>query len=83
MHFNSLKCVICTSTPSYPTKVHFAASVAHADNDDATIITSNRSCEGIHDSHHALGMLVGPALAIADTGATSFFLTKSAPCQNK
>jgi hypothetical protein len=27
--------------------------------------------------------LIGPSLAIADTGATSFFLTKGAPCQNK
>ncbi len=28
-------------------------------------------------------MSVGPSLAIADTGATSCFLTKDAPCQNK
>jgi hypothetical protein len=28
-------------------------------------------------------MLVGPAQAIADTGATSIFLTKGAPCLNK
>ena len=28
-------------------------------------------------------MLVEPLLAVADTGATSLFLTKGAPCQNK
>ena len=75
---------MCASTPSYPTKVKLAASVAHSDNDNnATIITSNRLCKEISESHHALSMLVGPSLAIADIGATSFFLTKGAPCQNK
>ncbi len=45
-----------------------AASVAHSDNDNGTtIITLNRLCEAIHDSHHAIGMLVGPSLAVADT----------------
>jgi hypothetical protein len=33
--------------------------------------------------HHALGMMIGPSLAIADTGATSLFLTEGAPCSNK
>jgi hypothetical protein len=28
-------------------------------------------------------MMITPSLAVADTGATSFFLTKDAPCQNK
>jgi hypothetical protein len=83
-HFNSVKRVTCSSTTSYPTKVNVAASVAHSDNDnDATVITSNRSCNEHHDAHHAFGMLIGPSLAIADTGATPFFLTKGAPCQNK
>ena len=40
-------------------------------------------CKEIPDSHHVLGMLVGPSIAIADTGATSFFLTDGIPCQNK
>jgi hypothetical protein len=78
-HFNSLKRVICSSTPSYPTKVNLAASVAHSDNGDNTnIITSDKLCKENHDSHHAFGMLVGPSLTITDTGTTSFFLTKGA-----
>jgi hypothetical protein len=32
---------------------------------------------------HTLGMLDEPSLAVANTGTTSFFLTKGAPCQNK
>ncbi len=83
-HFNSVKCVTCSSTTSYPTKVNLAASVVHSDNDNnAAVITSNRLCNEHRDAHHAFGMLVGPIFAIADTGATSFFLTKIAPCQNK
>jgi hypothetical protein len=83
-HFNSVKRVTCSSTTSYPTKVNLAVSVAHSDNDGNTIvITSNRLCIEHHDAHHAFGMLVRPSLAIADTCATSIFLTKGAPCQNK
>jgi hypothetical protein len=83
-HFKSVKRVTCSSTTSYPTKVNLATSAAHSDNDNnATVISSNRSCNEHHDAHHALGKLVGPSLAIADTGTTSFFLTKGAPCQNK
>jgi hypothetical protein len=83
-HFNSVKRVTCSSTTSYPTQVNLAALVTPSDNDDnATVITSNRSCYEHHDAHHALGMLIVPSLAIADTGTTSFFLTKGAPCQNK
>jgi hypothetical protein len=68
----------------YPTQVNLAASVTPTDiDDDATVITSNRSFNEIPNDQHALGMLIGPSLAIADTGATSFFLTKGAPCQNK
>ena len=70
--------------PFYPTNTDLAASAMHYDGDNnATIITLNRSCKEIPDSHHSIGMLVGPSLPIADTGATSFFLTKGAPCQNK
>ena len=83
-HFNSVKRVTCSSTTSYPTQVNLAALVVPSDNDDyATVITSNRPCNDNHDAHHALGMLIGQSLPIADTGATSFFLTKGAPCQNK
>jgi hypothetical protein len=82
--FNSVKRVTCSSPTSYPTQVNLAALVAPTDiDDDATVITSNRLCNGNQDAHHALGMLIGPSLAIADTSATSFFLTKGAPCQNK
>jgi len=83
-HFNSVKRVTCSYTTPYPTQVNLAASVTPTDiDDDATVITSNRSFNEIPNDHHALGKLIGPSLAIADTGATSFFLTKGAPCQNK
>jgi hypothetical protein len=83
-HFNSEKRVTCSSTTSYPTQDNLATLVAPSDNDDnATVITSNRLCNEHHDAHHALGILIGPSLAIADTGATPFFLTKGALCQNK
>jgi hypothetical protein len=58
-------------------------SGAHYNYDDATIIASNKMRKQSPNSHHSLGMLVEPSLAIADTGATSFFLTQGAPSQNK
>ena len=48
-----------------------------------TIIASNTSSSNDTVAHHALGMMIGPSQAIAGTGATSLFLTKGAPCENK
>jgi hypothetical protein len=80
---NKLKNVLAPSLKSpYPTKNIPPATASNNDN-DATVITSNISAMQVHTPHHALDMLVGPSLAIADTGATSLFLTKGAPCLNK
>ncbi len=82
-HLNKLKNVLASSSKSpYPTKYIPPATVSDNDN-DATVITSNISAMQVHTPHHALGMLVGPLLAIANTGATLLFLTKGAPCLNK
>jgi hypothetical protein len=82
-HLNKLKNVLASSSKSpHPTK-YIPLATASNNDDDATIITSNISVMQVHTPHHALGMLVGPSLAIADTGATSLFLTKGAPCLNK
>ncbi len=48
-----------------------------------TIIASNTSLPNNTVAHHALGMMFEPSQAIADTGATSLYLTKGAPCENK
>jgi hypothetical protein len=53
------------------------------DNNNAAVIKSNTSLASNSISHHTLGMLAKPLLAVANTGATSLFLTKGAPCQNK
>ncbi len=80
---NKLKNVLAPSLKSpYPTK-NIPPATASNDDDDATVITSNISAMRVHTPHHALGMLVGPLLTIADTGATLLFLTKGAPCLNK
>jgi hypothetical protein len=82
-HLNKLKNVLAPSLKSpYPTK-NIPPTTASNNDNDATIITSNISAMQVHTPHHALGMLVGPLLAIADTGATSLYLTKGAPCLNK
>ncbi len=80
---NKLKNILAPSLKSpYPTK-NIPPATASNDDNDATVITSNNSAMQVHTPHHALGMLVGPSLAIADTGATLLFLTKGAPCLNK
>jgi hypothetical protein len=80
---NKLKNVLTPSLKSpYPTK-NIPPTTASTNDDNATVITSKISAMQVHTPHHALGMLVGPLLAIADTGATLLFLTKGAPCLNK
>ncbi len=84
-HLNSVKRVIASYKPSYPTPLQYAASVTtlYDDNNDATVVMSNTSSTTSNPPQHALGMSIGPLLAIADTGTTSYFLTRDAPCQNK
>ena len=81
-HLNSLKCVICSYKPLYPTNLNLVAYFVHYDGDDnATIVALNRLRKEIPDSYYALGMLVGPSLAIANTGATSF-LKQATSCEH-
>jgi hypothetical protein len=54
-----------------------------SDNDNTTVVMSNTSSPACSVPQHALGMFIKPSLAVANTGATSFFLTKGAPYQNK
>jgi hypothetical protein len=84
-HLNSLKRVIAYNKPSHSTPVQFAASITphEQDNDDATVVTLITSPSSDNISHHPLGTLVEPSLAVADTGVTLLFLTKGASCQNK
>jgi hypothetical protein len=81
-HLNSLKRVLAYRKSPYPTKYLFSAATSSNDDvdDDITVVTSNTTPAS---KHVALGMLVDPAHAIADTGATSIFLTTGAPCLNK
>jgi hypothetical protein len=84
-HLNSLKHGIASYKPSYPTPFQYPVSVitSNDDNNNATVVTSYTSSTTSNPPQHILGMSVGPLLAITDMGATSFFLTKDAPCQNK
>jgi hypothetical protein len=84
-HLNSLKHVIASYEPSYPTPFQYAMSVTTSNDDDnnVTVVMSNTSSTTSNPPQHALGMSVGHLLAIANTGATSCFLTKDAPYQNK
>jgi hypothetical protein len=81
-HLNSLKRVLAYRKSPYPTKYLFLATTSSNDDvdDDITVVTSNTTPA---TDHLALGMMVDPAHAIADTGATSIFLTRDAPCLNK
>ena len=83
-HINSVKRVLQTQLKSpYPTQYLFSSTATDADDDDVTVVTSNTSLPRPAVEHHALGMMINPSHAIADTGATSLFLTKGAPCLNK
>ncbi len=81
-HLNSLKRVLAYRKSPYPTKYLLLAATSSDDDvdDDITVVTSNTT---LAPDHVALGMMVNPAHAIADTGTTSIFLTKGAPCLNK
>jgi hypothetical protein len=69
---------------SYPTKIELAASLSREPDDNSvTVITSNTALKTALVIHQALGLMIEPNLMVADTGATSFFLTKGSPCQNK
>jgi hypothetical protein len=83
-HINSVKLVLKTQLKSpYPTQYLFSSAATDANDDDVTVVTSNKSLPRTAVEHHALGMMINPSHAIADTGATSLFLTKGAPCLNK
>jgi hypothetical protein len=66
-----------------PTPLHLAASVTAFEDDDMMVDTSNTSSSADSVPQHTFHVLVKSSLAVADTGATSCFLTKDAPCQNK
>ena len=54
------------------------------DDDDVTVVTSNKTPAISNATNHlALGLMISPSHAIADTGATSLFLTKDTPCLNR
>jgi hypothetical protein len=85
-HLNSLKRVLAYRKSPYPTKYLFSATTSSDDdnNDNVTVVTSNTMPALSDAAHHlALGMIVDPTHAIADTGATSILLTKGAPCLKK
>jgi hypothetical protein len=82
--FNSLKCVNGHTNLPYPTQIELAASVVQCEHENnTTVVTSNTSGFAKVANHHAVGIGIKPSLAVADTDATSFFLTKNALCQNK
>ena len=83
-HINSVKRVLKTHFKSpYPTQYLFSSAAVDSNDDDVTVVTSNSSSRRPAVDHHALGMMINSSHAIADTGATSLFLTKGAPCLNK
>ncbi len=83
-HINSVKRVLNTHFKSpYPTQYIFSSAAIDSDDDDATVVTSNTSPSPPDVQHHALGLVINPSHAVADTGATSLFLTTGAPCVNK
>ena len=83
-HLNSLKRVLAYRKSPYPTNFSFSATASSlCEDNDVTVVTSNTTPTSSDVNHLALGMMVNPAHAIADTGATSIFLTKGAPCLNK
>ncbi len=53
------------------------------DNNSIMAVSSKTSPKTTLVAHQALGLMIEPNLAVADTGATSFFFTNGAPCQNK
>jgi hypothetical protein len=82
-HLNTLKRVLASRKSPYPTPHFISATTANDDDDNVTVVTSNTSPQRTAEHHHAPGMIVAPTHAVADTGATSLFLTKGAPCLNK
>jgi hypothetical protein len=82
--FTSAQCVNL-SMPPYPTKYFAATATSHDlhDNNDITIVALNTTSAVAQNMHHANALTISPTLAVADTGATSFFLTKGAPSSNK
>jgi hypothetical protein len=68
----------------YPAKIELAALLSHTlDDNNVTVVTSNTSSKTVLIMYQALGLMIEPNLVVANTRATSFFLTKGAPCQNK
>ena len=83
-HINSVKRVLTSRFKSpYPTQYIFSSATTDPDDDNVTVVTSNTTLPRPDDQHHALGLMINPSHAVADTGATSLFLTKGAPCLNK
>jgi hypothetical protein len=83
-HLNSLKRLLAYRKSPYPTKYLFSATTSSDDDDDddgdVTVGTSNTTPALSDAAHHlAFGMMVDPALAIADTGATSIFFDQGCP----
>ncbi len=81
---NSVKWVNLTMPP-YPTKYFFATATLHDlhDDNDITMVASNTNFAVAQNTHHANGLTISPALAVADMGTTLVFLTKGAPSSNK
>ena len=71
--------------PPYPTKYFATTATSYDlhDNDNITIVTLNTMSAVTQNTHHTNGLTISPALAVADMGTTSFFLTKGAPSSNK
>ncbi len=83
LKINSVKCVNDYYL-SYPTKFELVTSLPHElDDDSITIVNLNTSQKKTLVMHQALGLMIEPNLVVANTRATSYFLTKGAPCQNK
>ncbi len=63
--------------PPYSTKYFAATATAHDlhDDNDVTIVALNTTSAVAQNRHKANTFSISPALAVANTGATSFFLT--------
>jgi hypothetical protein len=81
---NSVQC-INLSVPPYPTKYFATTATLHDLHNDNNIIivASNTTSAVAQNMHHTNALTISPALAVADTSATSFFLTKGASSSNK
>jgi hypothetical protein len=68
--------------PPYPTKYFAATATSHDlhdnDNINITIVASNTTSTVAQNTYLANALTISPALAVANTGATSFCLIKGA-----